>query len=183
MGELVGESALLHDAAVSETAPQPLPAGPAPDRSLDEYLADGDAAYDRGDRIAAHAAFREAQRLAGSDPRVLSRLGLTLTLVARDELKGVAFCEEAIKRGGEDPDALWRLALVYLATFRKDRAIRELRRGLAIDPKNPRLVAAIDSLGIRRTPVIPFLHRSNPINKFLGKLRHRWNTRNEGRGG
>lgn len=180
--ELVGRARLLHSAAVPDAAPHPLPPASTPARSLDEYLADGDAAYDRGDRIAAHAAFREAQRLGGNDPRVLSRLGLTLTLVARDELKGVAFCEEAIRRGGEDPDALWRLALVYLATFRRDRAIRELRRGLAIDPKSPRLIAAIDSLGIRRTPVIPFLHRSNPINKFLGKLRHRWSARKERQG-
>ncbi|HWV37475.1 MAG TPA: tetratricopeptide repeat protein [Vulgatibacter sp.] len=165
-----------------DAVPYPNPTAPEAERTLEEYLAEGDAAYDRGDRIAAHAAYREAQRLGGSDPRVLSRLGLTLTFVARDELKGVAFCDEAIRRGGEDPDALWRLALVYLATFRKERAIRELRRGLAIDPGNQRLLSTIDSLGIRRRPVIPFLRRSNPINKILGKIRHRWFSRRGGQG-
>ncbi|AKU91673.1 tetratricopeptide repeat protein [Vulgatibacter incomptus] len=155
----------------------PRPTASPPPRELsaklEQTLAAGDAAFDAGDRVSAHAAYREAQHLDGNDPGVLSRLGLTLTLVGRDELKGVAFCEEAIRRGGEDPDALWRLAMVYLATFQKERAIRTIRRGLQVAPRHGRLVAVIDSLGIRRTPVIPFLSRSNPLNKWLGKLRHR----------
>lgn len=140
---------------------------------LSDLLASGDEAYERGDRIAAHSAYRDAQRLDANDPGLLSRLGLTLTLVARDELKGIAFCEEAIRRGGEEPDALWRLSVVYLATFQKDRAIRAMRRGLQLAPTHPKLLLAIDGMGIRRRPVIPFLSRSNPINRFLGKLRHR----------
>lgn len=179
-GYLWGEGSNWHDAPVPEAASHPRLTSAPPTLPLEAYLADGDAAFDRGDRISAHASYREAQRVGGNDPRMLSRLGLTLTLVARDELKGVAFCEEAIRRGGDEPDALWRLALVYLATFRKDRAIRELRRGLEIDPRHPRLLATIDSLGIRRKPVIPFLHRSNPLNKFLGKLRHRMGKEKQG---
>jgi hypothetical protein len=33
-------------------------------------------------------------------------------------------------------------------------------------------------MGTRSAPVIPFLSRSNPLNRVLGRLRHRWAQRN-----
>ena len=84
---------------------------------LAELIRTGDEAWERGDRAAAHEAYRAAQQLDGNDPQVLSRLGLTLTIVAKDEYKGVAFCEEALRRGAADADALFRLATVYETTF------------------------------------------------------------------
>jgi len=141
---------------------------------LQELIRAGDEAWDRGDRAAAHESYRAAQQIDGNDPQVLSRLGLTLVLVARDEYKGVAFCEEALRRGAADADALWRLATVYEATFQKERAVRAVRQGLNVDRNHAGLVDMIQRLGVRRPPVIPFLPRSNPINKYLGMLRHRY---------
>lgn len=146
---------------------------PGPEPGLEELLRRGDEAWERGERAAAHEAYRAAQRLDGNDPQVLSRLGLTLVVVARDEYKGIAFCEEAVRRGATDADALFRLAVVYEATHQKERAVRAVREGLGIDNGHPGLRAMIERLGIRRPPVIPFLARSNPINKYLGMLRHR----------
>ncbi len=145
--------------------------------ALAEELRRGDEALAAGEPVTAHAAYQAAQRLDGNDPGVLSRLGLTLVLVAHDEYKGVAFCEEALKRGGENPDALYRLARVYQATYQKERAFRAIRRGLALDPDHEGLGELLESMGVRRRPVIPFLPRSNFINKFLGKLRHRFASR------
>jgi cytochrome c-type biogenesis protein CcmH/NrfG len=142
--------------------------------TLEEELRRGDEALARGEVVEAHAAYQAAQRLDGNDPGVLSRLGLTLVLVARDEYKGVAFCEEAVKRGGETPDSLYRLARVYHATYQKERAFRSIRRGLALDPGHEGHLALLEQMGVRRKPVIPFLPRSNFLNKFLGKLRHRY---------
>jgi cytochrome c-type biogenesis protein CcmH/NrfG len=153
---------------MAQSAPRTEPGG-----DLEALLQQGDDAWARNDRAAAHEAYRAAQRLDGNDPRVLSRLGLTLTVVARDEYKGIAFCEEALRRGANDADSLYRLALVYEATFQKERAVRAVREGLAIDRSHPGLRAMIERLGVRRPPVIPFLARSNPINKYLGMLRHR----------
>ncbi len=146
---------------------------------LDERLRAGDEAWERGDRAAAHEAYRAAQQLDGNDPQVLSRLGLTLVLVARDEYKGVAFCEEAVRRGAGDADALWRLATVYEATFQKERAVRAVRQGLHVDNTHAGLVSMIQRLGVRRPPVISFLPRSNPINKYLGMIRHRYLLKKE----
>lgn len=148
---------------------------PNPDPSrLAGELRRGDEAFARGDLVEAHAAYLAAQRLDGNDAGVLSRLGLTLVLVAHDEYKGVAFCEEALKRGGENADALYRLARVYHATFQKERAFRSIRRGLALEPNHEGHLALLEAMGVRRKPVLPFLARSNFINKFLGRLRHRF---------
>lgn len=145
----------------------------SPGAGLDELIRRGDEAWARDDRAAAHEAYRAAQRMDGNDPQVLSRLGLTLTLVARDEYKGVAFCEEAVRRGAGDADALHRLAQVYEATFQKERAVRAVREGLAVDRNHEGLISMIQRLGVRRPPVLSFLPRSHPLNKYLGLLRHR----------
>ena len=144
------------------------------DSGLLERIRAGDEAWQRGDRAAAHEAWRAAQQIDGNDPQVLSRLGLSLVLVARDEYKGVAFCEEAVRRGAADADSLWRLATVYEATFQKERAVRAVRQGLNVDREHAGLVAMIERLGVRRPPVLSFLPRSNPLNKYLGMLRHKY---------
>lgn len=150
-----------------------------PATDLLELLEQGDTAWAQGDRQGAHDLFRAAQQIDGNDPRVLSRLGMTLTIVARDEYKGVAFCEEALKRGCDDADSLWRLAMVYQATFQRERAVRAVRRGLQVDGNHPGLIEMIVTLGIRRPPVISFLKRSHPLNKYLGMLRHRLRSEKE----
>src|SRR4051812_9075518 len=142
------------------------------DAQLDRLLHDGESALAAGNLHGAHETFRSAQRLDGNDPRVLSYLGYTLTLVARDEQKGVAFCEEAIRRGGEDSDALFRLACVYKATFQRQRAIRAVLRGLELDPAHPGHQQLLHTVGLRRPPVIGFLTRAHPLNILLGRIRH-----------
>ncbi len=145
----------------------------APDPEVQRALADGDAAFLRGDLAAAHAAYAAAHRHDANEPAALSRYGLTLTLVARDELKGQAFCEEAVRRGEDGGDALWRLARVYLATYQKERGVRAVLRGLDVAPDHEGLRELLLTLGVRRPPVLPFLRRGNPLNVYLGKLRHR----------
>ena len=36
-----------------------------------------------------------------------------------------------------------------------------------------RIRRALERLGVRRAPVLAFLHRSNPLNVVLGRLRYR----------
>lgn len=147
--------------------------GDDPEETLARTLQDGEAALARGDLHGAHEAFRAAQCVDADDPRVLSYLGYTLTLVARDEQKGVAFCEEAIRRGGEDAEALFRLACVYRATFQRQRAVRAILRGLELEPGHAGHQQLLHQVGVRRPPVIGFLTRGHPINVLLGRIRHR----------
>jgi hypothetical protein len=55
----------------------------------------------------------------------------------------------------------------------KSEAIRYLRRGLMIDPANAGLAEDLERLGRRRMPVLQFLPRNHPVNRWLGRMRHR----------
>ena len=50
--------------------------------------------------------------------------------------------------------------------------MKTVRAGLKIDRHNPQLLALIKELGVRSRPVLSFLDRSHPINRFLGRIRH-----------
>jgi hypothetical protein len=105
---------------------------------------------------------------------------LTLVLVERNSNLGMQLAEQALRAAGPDPEILLNCARIHLALNQRERAARAVSRGLARFPDDARLLAARDAMGTRRSPVIPFLPRSNPVNRFLGKLRHRWNQRRSG---
>jgi hypothetical protein len=49
-------------------------------------------------------------------------------------------------------------------------------------PGQSELVAAREALGRRHRPVLPFLTRSNWMNRMLGRIRYKWTLRREARG-
>jgi hypothetical protein len=108
------------------------------------------------------------------DPRVLSWYGLTLVLVERNSNLGVALCDQALRLAGPEPELVLNQARAQLALGLRERAVRALRNGLAAHPDDPSLLAAAEALGRRARPVLPFLGRANPLNRALGRLRHRW---------
>jgi len=102
------------------------------------------------------------------DPFVLSYYGYTLAQVEKQGDKGVLFCKKAIEvlhktvPLGKDailPTFYLNLGRAYVSTL-----------GLKIDPRNNDLIWELKKLGTRRKPPIPFLSRSNPLNKYLGKI-------------
>jgi len=140
-------------------------------------LGEGLAAFVARDLIGAHAAFQRAHRRAPREPRAMSWYGVTLVLVERNITLGISLCDEALRPVPNDPELLLNLARVHLALKQRQRAARAIARGLLAWPDHPALLAARDALGTRRPPVIPFLSRDNPLNRVLGRLRHRWATR------
>ena len=55
--------------------------------------------------------------------------------------------------------------------------LKNLRNGQTAEPlvvnlRRP-ILQALRNFGARRGPMIPFVERSNPINRILGKYRHR----------
>jgi Tetratricopeptide repeat len=140
-------------------------------------LGEGLAAFGARDLHGAHAAFERAHRLAPGEPRAMSWYGVTLVLVERNTTLGVSLCDAALRPAPNDPELLLNSARVHLALKQRQRAARAITRGLTAWPDHPALLAARDALGTRRPPVIPFLPRDNPLNRLLGRLRHRWATR------
>jgi hypothetical protein len=142
-----------------------------------EAFEQGRAAFATRDVEGAHVAFERAHRRSPREPRFMSWYGVTLVLVERNSNLGVMLVDQALRLGGPDPELLLNQARVHLALNQRERAVRALLRGLELWPEDPRLLAAKDALGTRRAPVVPFLSRNNPLNRLLGRLRHRWNQR------
>lgn len=152
----------------------PTSSGAAADQAARASLEEGIAAFLARDVEAAHVAFERAHRRDTGDPRSMSWYGLTLVLVERNSNLGLVLIEQALRLAGPDPELLINQARAHLALNQRVRSIRAIQRGLELWPEDPRLVAARDALGTRRAPVIPFLSRRNPLNRVLGRLRHRW---------
>jgi tetratricopeptide (TPR) repeat protein len=140
-------------------------------------LEEGLAAFLARDLEAAHAAFERAHRRDTRSPRAKSWYGVTLVLVEKNSNLGVSLCDQALRTAPSDPELLLNLARVHLALGQRERAVRAVRRGLEAQPAHPALLDARDALGTRRDPVVPFLSRANPLNRLLGRLRHRWARR------
>lgn len=100
----------------------------------------------------------------------LSLYALALAQHTGNVKTAVVLCQEAIKKEPRNSNHFLRLGTVYLVGGRKKEAIRALHLGLRVG-KNPAIATMLKGLGQRQKPVLPFLSRANPLNKYLGKLR------------
>lgn len=153
-------------------------ATPEHDSAAPAALEEGLAAFRRRDVEAAHLAFERGHRHAPRDLLLMSWYGVTLVLVEKNSNLGMSLCDQALRAAGPDPELLLNLARVHLALNQRERCMRAVGRGLELWPGHAGLTAAREALGQRRSPVLPFLSRKNPLNKALGRLRHRWQRRN-----
>lgn len=83
--------------------------------------------------------------------------------------EAVAICMDARKEEPKNSDIYLNLGRVHLLTGNRKQAIQVFRLGLR-HSRNSRIVSELTALGLRKKPPLPFLQRSNPVNKFLGKL-------------
>jgi hypothetical protein len=65
------------------------------------------------------------------------------------------------------------LAKVYILAGQRNNSLKILRQATKRG-RDEQIMRLIKKLGIRKEPVLPFLQRGNPINIFLGKLRHKF---------
>jgi tetratricopeptide (TPR) repeat protein len=138
---------------------------------------DGLLRFRAGDAAGAHALFERAHRRAPGDPRMMSWYGLTLVVVERNSNLGVLYCDQALRLSGPEPELVLNQARAHLALGQRERAVKAIQRGLAAAPLDPALQVAQDSMGWRRRPVFPCLGRRNPLNRWMGRLRHDWSRR------
>lgn len=148
-----------------------------------EYLRAAKAHLRNGRQKAAYSVLREAVALYPRDPLLLSYYGCLQALVDKKHLSGAETCRKAIAlfqakaSFGEDvlfyPVLYLNLGRVYLSGGKKRYAIDAFNRGLKYDSSHPDLKSELRRLGIRKRPPVPFLSRSNPINKYIGLLLHK----------
>ena len=100
-------------------------------------------------------------------------LGYGLARYRKKIPEGVKLCRMAVRMELYQTENFALLARACMLSERYRRlAYAAVREGLAIDPSSPELRALHRELGVRRQPVLPFLTRSNPINRVLGFMRH-----------
>jgi tetratricopeptide (TPR) repeat protein len=98
-----------------------------------------------------------------------SALGVCLARQKGDFKRAISLCKEAIKKDPKNSGLFLNLGRVHLLANQKKEAIRIFSMGLR-HSENREIIAELNKIGRRRRPIIPFLERSNPLNKMLGKL-------------
>jgi Flp pilus assembly protein TadD len=129
-------------------------------------LRDGDAS-----QALSHA--RRALGVAPKNPFYLSYTGLLAALAEKRFGDGEMLCQEAIGVKCNHAQLYLNLAEVYYQSGRTSEAIATLEKGMISAGRDFRIRRALEKIGVRRGPVVSFLHRSHPVNRALGRLRHR----------
>ncbi|MBI5074050.1 MAG: tetratricopeptide repeat protein [Nitrospirae bacterium] len=144
-----------------------------------EYFSEVQQLLRRGKGRQALDTLREGLENYPTDAFLLSYYGCLIALVENNTKDGIAICENAIKAldismpfGSEFfyPVFYLNLGRAYLKAGRKAEAIKTLQQGLKNDPENSDIQWEMRKLGSRKKPPVPFLKRSNPINKYIGLL-------------
>lgn len=113
------------------------------------------------------------------DPFLLSYYGCLIALVEGKTREGIQMCENAIKELNHSmpfgteffyPVFYLNLGRAHLKDQNKEAAISAFTEGLRHGPDNRDLLWELKKIGTRRKPLVPFLERSNPVNKYIGKL-------------
>ena len=116
---------------------------------------------------------RRALGVAPKNPFYLSYTGLLAALAEKRYGDAESLCQEALGMRHNHAQLYLNLAEVYHQAGRQQDAIATLEKGLVSAGRDFRIRRALERIGNRRDPVFTFLHRSHPLNRTLGKLRHR----------
>lgn len=136
--------------------------------TLKLLLHDGKKAIDGNDTETALKCFEKALELE-RDPIACSGLAYCLAKERGAFSQAKSLCAEALRQDPRNVEHYLLMGRIYALAGNKRDAIRIFRKGLKIG-FNRQIQDELEALGKRKSPVLPFLDRKNPINKYLGKL-------------
>jgi predicted Zn-dependent protease len=116
---------------------------------------------------------RHCVEIDSANPYYLSFLGLATARAEKKWAEATKLCESALRLKKKELQLHLNLAEVYLASGQRESAITTLDEARQSFGPNARILKARSRIEKRRAPILPFLDRQNPLNKSLGKLRHR----------
>ena len=120
----------------------------------------------QGDTLSALSCFEKAINIERS-PSICSCYAFCIAKDRGQVSNAISLCEEAIQKEPGNSLHYLNLGRIYLIDNNKVEAIKIFREGLNYEA-NPIIVDELNRLGPRKPPVLPFLKRSNPINRCLG---------------
>ena len=158
---------------------EPVPPQPAKVITPSAYLRTVKAHLVKGKQKDAYRLLQQASIQFPDDPLILSYFGCLQAIVDKKYRTGVETCKKAIallkktSSFGEEvlyPVFYLNLGRAYVAAGKKQDAIEAFTKGLKYDNGNSDLVKELRGMGKRKKPPVPFLDRSNPINKYIGMI-------------
>jgi tetratricopeptide (TPR) repeat protein len=151
-------------------------------KSPGRYLREAKGLLGRKSGAKALALLTEGMAEYPDDPFLMSYWGaLAAGLEGRHE-DGIKAAREAIAMLRKNipygleffyPSLYLNLGRAYLAAGMKREAIEAFKEGVEKGGGDEELVRELRALGVRRRPPVPFLARTNPINKYIGIALHR----------
>lgn len=101
-----------------------------------------------------------------------SYLGFCVAKERGQVSRGAELCMISLEHEPNNPEHYLNFGKIQLLSGNKSEALRILREGVARG-ENTEILTILNEFGKRKSPLIPFLPRSNPLNKFLGLILHR----------
>lgn len=151
-------------------------------KSTSDYLDEIKTFLQRKQYKKAFELLNTALELYPNEPFILSYCGCLEAILNKNYTHGIDACSKAIKIIKEKmpyghefyyPVLYLNLGRTYLAAGNKKYAVEAFQKGLIFDNDNKDLLQEIKKLGMRRKPIVHFLPRSHPINKYIGIMLHR----------
>jgi tetratricopeptide (TPR) repeat protein len=137
-----------------------------PGREAEGIFREGLEALAQGNTLSALSFFEKAISTENT-PTISSYYAFCIAQARGQVHKAISLCEEAIKKEPGNSQHYLNLGRIYLVDHNKEYAMRIFREGLNCE-SNQQIIDELNRLGPRKPPIIPFLKRSNPINKHLG---------------
>ena len=110
-------------------------------------------------------------------PLCLSLLGLAIVRSGGDKKRAIALCKEAVKIDLTQAQYYKNLAEVCQRAGSKSWAVKAVQMGLRADRNNKVLQNEMKKFGQRKRPPISFLSRSNYLNKLIGTILSKFESR------
>lgn len=133
-------------------------------------LEKGLTALKRGQSYLAMTCLERAMEIQDS-PRLRSFLAYCHALNGRNIDRAVEMARSVLSDAPDNPEYCLNLGRILVLAGRKAEAITVFRQGLT-DSSNIELIEQLEQLGRRRPPLFGNLPRSNPLNKYGGKVLH-----------
>jgi tetratricopeptide (TPR) repeat protein len=144
-----------------------------------EYINEIEKLIEKNDQEKALQVLTDALKNHPNNPIILSYQGCLEANVNKKYSKGISNCIQALKIMREKipfyesyylPILYLNLGRAYLAADKRKEAFDSFKKGLETDKIHEGLICELEKLGLRRNPPFPSLKRSNPLNKYIGKL-------------
>jgi len=175
----------LHDAVMCavHARKQPKTAEPNKDnKKPDEYFREVKNHLRHGKQREALTLLQGAIAIYPNEPTLMSYYGYLLATVDKKYRVGIDTCLKAIESlktlekkcelqdlSRAYPVFYFNLGRAYSVASKREESLHALHKGLSYDPGNSDIKKELQKMGVRRKkPPVPFLDRSNPINKYIG---------------